>query len=269
MLRNIQTEDKDGPGNNVSNYVHVTDHSQNMAENKENNDRNMDSQIELVENKQNITNAIHKDLVQATYNPTHMKSETATADIEHEMTYDPNITPVDDKSTAGIQNETKDTTISQGHNTNTIVANRNEADENSIDGNGNNEQNGQEMEEESKDESYHSSHSDPVYPYKYAVEKETRFYGLRDDGEVVNTLKEQNHSEWDHNDILTWILSLENGLFAQYKGSLEQSLKEGKINGNILKEIEPIYIKAWGIKEFKHQKKLYEHIQTLTNMEGK
>ena len=84
-----------------------------------------------------------------------------------------------------------------------------------------------------------------------------------------NTVYIKNHQQWDHNDILKWIMSLENGLFLTYEDILKKSLEEGNVNGKVLNQVEPLFIKAWGIKDFVHQKALYEHIQSLTNIEGK
>ena len=53
------------------------------------------------------------------------------------------------------------------------------------------------------DGSYHSSHSDAVYPYKYAVQKETSFYGLKDDvmeDNVTNTGLHMTQKEDDNNE---------------------------------------------------------------------
>ena len=47
--------------------------------------------------------------------------------------------------------------------------------------NANDEHKEQHIDDLSKEESYHSSYSDPIYPYKYAVQKQTSYYGLKDD----------------------------------------------------------------------------------------
>eukprot|EP01084_Bolivina_argentea_P243060 407546_1 len=68
---------------------------------------------------------------------------------------------------------------------------------------------------------------------------------------------------WNHNDLLKWILSLNNGVFIQYKDVLETSLKEENVRGSHLVNVDKTDIKGWGIKDFEHKQTLYDHIRQL------
>ena len=130
----------------------------------------------------------------------------------------------------------------------------------------------EQMNEQDDDESYHSSYSDPIYPYKYAVQKQTSFYGLDDDmidNEDTKKLNVNNFYNWKSDDILEWILSLDNGLFVEYKEILNKSLNEENLNGQNLDKVDKEDIKIWGVKDFEHRRKLYQHFQSLTSKEGK
>ena len=101
----------------------------------------------------------------------------------------------------------------------------------------------QDDENNTEDRSYHSSDSDAVYPYKYAVQKNTSYYGIGQ-GEKRNEVRKDTmgkeindatdtavYIDWDHNDILNWVINLNEGLFNDYKTTLEKVLKEENVTG--------------------------------------
>merc|ERR1711997_1423351 len=69
--------------------------------------------------------------------------------------------------------------------------------------------------------------------------------------------------QWNNDHILEWICSIENGRFVKYKQTLRISLYEAEIVGEDLLTINQLDIKGWGIKNYKDQKGLCEHIQRL------
>ena len=79
----------------------------------------------------------------------------------------------------------------------------------------------------------------------------------------------KNYLNWNDEDILSWIMSLDNGLFNMYEDILRESLREEAVTGKDLNRVEPLDIKCWGIKDFRHKKSLYQHIQSLITTEGK
>ena len=121
----------------------------------------------------------------------------------------------------------------------------------------------------SSDGSYHSSDSDKIYPYQYAVNKATSYYGINDEEKMVNTMDVSNYSKWNDEEILKWIMKLDNGMFVVYKDILSANLKEENVCGADLDNVEIMDIKCWGIHDFKHKKKLFQYIQSLVNKEGK
>ena len=89
-----------------------------------------------------------------------------------------------------------------------------------------------------------------------------------DDDEYGVTANAKEYLDWDHEDILQWIMGLENGLFVQYKDMLSVALKEDGINGHNLQQVDKGDIRGWGIKTFEHRQKLFVHIEFLTKKEG-
>lgn len=72
------------------------------------------------------------------------------------------------------------------------------------------------------------------------------------------------YMEWDHKMICEWIMTLDNGLYVQYRQVLEQSLSSKDKKGSELKDVDRWEIKDWGITTHEDKQKLYDHIQTLT-----
>ena len=72
-----------------------------------------------------------------------------------------------------------------------------------------------------------------------------------------------DYSEWNHLQILNWILSLENGLFIQHKDVLSKSLSEERVKGSHLEDVDKEDIKSWGMKDFEHKQMLFKNIKIL------
>ena len=134
--------------------------------------------------------------------------------------------------------------------------------------------NDQEEGSKASNASYHSCDSDGVYPYKYAVQKVTSFYGLRkdviDNDNVKTARKEsdlyiEDFEHWTYVQISQWIMTLENGLLMDYKDIIQESLKNLDLKGIDLIYIEKEDIRQWGIDEFVHINLIYESIKSLEN----
>eukprot|EP01084_Bolivina_argentea_P140467 246923_1 len=92
----------------------------------------------------------------------------------------------------------------------------------------------------------------------------------------INALKKKNMTrtrpdninwiKWNENDILMWIMSLENGRFKKYESILLSALKEQEVMGDDLKYVNENDIFNWGIKKIKDKKVLYSKIKWLTEL---
>ena len=93
---------------------------------------------------------------------------------------------------------------------------------------------------------------------------------------VIKTLKEENkkikqnaidttkYEEWNEDDIINWIFTLENGLFYDfYCDILPKEIKDSQLKGPDLIELNTADLKGFGINVFKHRKILEKHIQKL------
>merc|ERR1712154_172108 len=78
------------------------------------------------------------------------------------------------------------------------------------------------------------------------------------------------YREWGVEEILLWIMSLENGLFVTYKSNLSKNLSMNEIEGNDLKDINEH--NAWrefgGMNKFAHRKLLIEHVKSLIHSQS-
>ena len=88
------------------------------------------------------------------------------------------------------------------------------------------------------------------------------------DGVLDAMDQKEGYQNWDHREILQWILSLENGLFVQYEDILSQYLTQRNMVGVELMYIQMDDVHNFCINHYKHVKKLYFNIKTLTNVEG-
>ena len=111
----------------------------------------------------------------------------------------------------------------------------------------------------SDDGSYHSSHSDAIYPYKYAVQKHTSYYGIN--GEEQE--KKRDYKNWMREDILNWIMNLNDGLFIEYTECLQKNLKQQNVTGKDLNIVTMDDIDNWGMKNAEHKVELMTQIKGL------
>merc|ERR1712039_595428 len=59
------------------------------------------------------------------------------------------------------------------------------------------------------------------------------------------TLDLSNYMEWNGNQILFWIMSLDDGRFEKYKDVLQSALSENDLIGEDLSDINALVLKAW------------------------
>eukprot|EP01083_Nonionella_stella_P074886 203276_1 len=102
-------------------------------------------------------------------------------------------------------------------------------------------------------------------------EYETTIHALRSE---ISKLKVKSvditkYLSWKHEDILMWIMSLDNNRFDGYRDRLSQSLKEEGIEGIHLNEVNEMDIKGWGIKNFADKKFLLKKIKELVHQKSK
>ena len=72
---------------------------------------------------------------------------------------------------------------------------------------------------------------------------------------------------WNENDILMWIMSLDDGRYKRYESALEKSLKEQELKGEDLELMNNVSdIAALGITAFGDKKRLLNSIEKLKNI---
>eukprot|EP01084_Bolivina_argentea_P174215 301771_1 len=80
---------------------------------------------------------------------------------------------------------------------------------------------------------------------------------------ALDRLDVENFTQWDSNDVLNWILSIENGIFGNYKSKLKLEIMDGEITGQDLTTITIEDIKNLGVTKFGHRKLLQSNIEKL------
>eukprot|EP00497_Spongosphaera_streptacantha_P002316 TRINITY_DN2918_c0_g1_i1.p1 TRINITY_DN2918_c0_g1~~TRINITY_DN2918_c0_g1_i1.p1 ORF type:complete len:141 (-),score=20.95 TRINITY_DN2918_c0_g1_i1:76-498(-) len=68
---------------------------------------------------------------------------------------------------------------------------------------------------------------------------------------------------WDPADLVSWIMSLDNGHFNQWRSQIAQKVTELKLNGRGLGKVNDLVLKSFGISD-DSVRSLLEHIQELT-----
>eukprot|EP01084_Bolivina_argentea_P268764 456597_1 len=81
----------------------------------------------------------------------------------------------------------------------------------------------------------------------------------------LKNLDPNEYQNWSTEQVVYWIISLDNGSYKQYGNILTKSLSEENIDGECLSEIDSVDIKIWGIKDYRHRKAIYNHIKLLIN----
>ena len=73
------------------------------------------------------------------------------------------------------------------------------------------------------------------------------------------------YKEWNHEEMLQWIFSLDDGRFRKYEEKLRIEIGEEEPSGQDLDEVKKEDIKRWGIKKFADINKLKKCIEDLVN----
>ena len=81
----------------------------------------------------------------------------------------------------------------------------------------------------------------------------------------LSNINIEDYESWNHEHILTWIMSIDNGIFKRYKDILNKTLSEEDVKGIDLKKVDALDVKGWGIVNFGDRKTLYEEIQSLVH----
>ena len=64
---------------------------------------------------------------------------------------------------------------------------------------------------------------------------------------TTQALDLNNYMEWNHHDIIIWIMSLDNGIFSHYQDILSNALKLENVTGDDLKDVDYRDIVGWGL----------------------
>ena len=81
----------------------------------------------------------------------------------------------------------------------------------------------------------------------------------------LKTMDTKQYKSWDYLQILSWIMSIEEGRFKKYEMELKKVLSEEEPSGEDLGAVDATDIKRWGIKKFNDIKLLLKCIQQLVN----
>eukprot|EP01083_Nonionella_stella_P265842 900010_1 len=110
-------------------------------------------------------------------------------------------------------------------------------------------------------------------PSKLELNGDSKSSNHGEKGEQVKLLKKNRkldlskYMEWSQDDVLYWILGLEDSKlqikFAQYETVLAKAFAEQEFDGSCFEDVEKEDIKGWGIVNFKHRSSLYKHIRHL------
>ena len=75
------------------------------------------------------------------------------------------------------------------------------------------------------------------------------------------------YNNWNYQDVVQWILSLERGRFMKYEKSLNRILSEEEVCGEDLVDVKRDAIKSWGIKTFSDITALQNYIDDLVQQQ--
>ena len=75
----------------------------------------------------------------------------------------------------------------------------------------------------------------------------------------------RNFIQWSSNDIVDWIMTLDNNRFKRYEKKLKKNLKKQNFDGECLNNLQKSDIADWGIYDFRDKTALFNHIQYLIN----
>eukprot|EP01084_Bolivina_argentea_P316201 548040_1 len=80
-----------------------------------------------------------------------------------------------------------------------------------------------------------------------------------------NKIDVTKYLQWSSNDIVDWILSLEQGKYKNYEKKLRAEINDEGVDGSSIKDIEKSDIKGWGVNNLKDRTSIYKHLQQLLN----
>eukprot|EP01083_Nonionella_stella_P315632 1140681_1 len=87
----------------------------------------------------------------------------------------------------------------------------------------------------------------------------------KDPGDELVRINSMYYLEWTHSEVVDWILSIDNGKYAQYEQELRVLFAKESVNGAVLSEISKTDLRDWGIQNFSHRSNIFNQIQILVN----
>eukprot|EP01084_Bolivina_argentea_P288352 494889_1 len=76
-------------------------------------------------------------------------------------------------------------------------------------------------------------------------------------------LDERNYKKWMSEDVIDWIMCLEDNKFGKYNERIVKIVNEQNIDGSCFDDIEKSDLTEWGVKDFKDRTSLFKHIKNL------
>eukprot|EP00484_Ammonia_sp_Unknown_P000176 CAMPEP_0197021130 /NCGR_PEP_ID=MMETSP1384-20130603/2030_1 /TAXON_ID=29189 /ORGANISM="Ammonia sp." /LENGTH=191 /DNA_ID=CAMNT_0042448893 /DNA_START=42 /DNA_END=617 /DNA_ORIENTATION=+ len=73
----------------------------------------------------------------------------------------------------------------------------------------------------------------------------------------------KHHSEWHHDDIVSWICELDNGKYAKYAAALWATMREEEMRGDLLRTLDKNDLHRFGITKHGDKVELMRHIDRL------
>jgi len=80
-----------------------------------------------------------------------------------------------------------------------------------------------------------------------------------------NNKNKLNYKSWNCEDIMKWILTLEDGMFLDYCESLMEQFLFQNVKGKDLVNFDKNDLFGFGINTFSHRQSLFTHFQNLKN----
>ena len=71
--------------------------------------------------------------------------------------------------------------------------------------------------------------------------------------------------EWNSDELVDWIVTIQNGQFSKYEKILQVTFKKEGVNGSTLEHIDKAELRGWGVESFMDRINMYKHIQSLFN----
>ena len=98
-------------------------------------------------------------------------------------------------------------------------------------------------------------------------QREQELDELRQENERLRkgSLNEAKYMEWNHGQISSRMISLENGRLQKYGEAIKRNLEDEEVDGSTLADINETDLKRWGIKKFSDIKYLLKEVQRLVS----